>query len=171
MYHPGSRSPWFLVRSLWEVRLGDRRPGRGRGYGYFFPAPSFLAGAVSPFPVASLHGTPVTPYLLLVPSDPGWQGVLAVSSLWCLLELVPLVGSLNLFTPVSSTYLKSLQFNHLSRNADRPRLIYTETKICFLPELYAHHGLAGSSAQGLRLTDALTPQHETSTFERESWRV
>lgn len=151
--------------------LGRPETRKREGYGYFFPAPSFLAGAVSPFPVASLHGTPVTPYLLLVPSDPGWQGVLAVSSLWCLLELVPLVGSLNLFTPVSSTYLKSLQFNHLSRNADRPRLIYTETKIRFLPELYAHHGLAGSSAQGLRLTDALTPQHETSTFETESWKV
>lgn len=151
--------------------LGRPDTRKREGYGYFFPASSFLAGAVSPLPVASLHGTPVTPYLLLVPSDPGWQGVLAVSSLWCLLELVPLVGSLNLLTPVSSTYIKSLQFNHLSRNPDRPRLTYTETKIRFLPELYAHRGLAGSSAQGLRLTDALTLQHETSTFEKESWKV
>lgn len=111
---------WFLVRFLWEACSGDWQVERGRGLVFLlcflYPlAPQSWQKLHLPslwlLSMAQvLHGAPVTPYLLLVPSDLGVVRTSSILTLWWVLSTcshLSVVSTQNLFC--STIWLKSWQ--------------------------------------------------------------
>lgn len=129
---------WFLVRFLCS---GDWQVERGRGLVFLlcflYPLaprswqklhlPSLWLLSMAQV----LHGAPVTPYLLLVPSDLGVVRASSIFPLWCLWWVLSTCSHLSVVS--TQNLFCSTIWVEILTDLD---LIHVETKMYFSPALY-----------------------------------